>query len=65
AGATGYGGLTVSGTGTTAPPLPQVSYGPQQPQSGFALITVPASREVTLAMPQGGGAVYVDLVGTT
>ncbi|MCW2587341.1 MAG: hypothetical protein JWN55_2857 [Frankiales bacterium] len=65
AGATGYGGLTVSGTGTTAPPLPQVSYGPQQPQSGFALITVPANREVTLAMPQGGGAVYVDLVGTT
>jgi hypothetical protein len=66
ASASGYGGLTVAGVGSSAPPLPAVSFGPQQPQSGYALITVPPDRRVSLSFASGSSAVtYVDVVGTT
>ncbi|MCU1602489.1 MAG: hypothetical protein JWO22_3198 [Frankiales bacterium] len=63
ASALGYGNLTVAPDGKT-PQVQTVSYGPQQPQSGFVWVYCPANGiiHVTLS-PKAGALLAVDLLG--
>jgi hypothetical protein len=58
--AAGYGNLTVSGS----PVIQQLSFGPQQPQSGSLWVKVPASGKLDVSL-SSGAVLYVDKLATT
>jgi hypothetical protein len=60
ASALGYGNLTVAPS-TMTPNMQTTSYGPQQPQSGFVWVYVPASGVVKVTLTSAA-LLYVDLL---
>jgi hypothetical protein len=61
ASALGYGNLTVAPS-TMTPNMQTMSYGPQQPQSGFVWVYVPANGLLEVTLSQGA-LLSVDLLG--
>jgi hypothetical protein len=59
ASALGYGNLSVSADGDSAPVIQTMSFGPQQPQSGFLWVRVPANGVLHVTLSQGA-LLYVD-----
>ena len=59
ASALGYGNLSVSADGDNNPVIQTMSYGPQQPQSGFLWVRVPANGVVHVSLTSGA-LLYVD-----
>jgi hypothetical protein len=62
ASALGYGNLSVTPDGQSAPVIQTVSYGPQQPQSGFLWVWVPANGVLHVTL-SSGALTFVDLLG--
>ena len=61
ASALGYGNLTVSPDGKTSN-MATMSYGPQQPQSGYMWVYCPSNGVIKVTLSQGA-LLYVDLLG--
>ncbi|MFN2539043.1 MAG: hypothetical protein ABR549_12980, partial [Mycobacteriales bacterium] len=59
ASALGYGNLSVKPDGDADPVIQTMSFGPQQPQSGFAWVRVPANGVLHVSLTQGA-LLYVD-----
>ncbi|MCW3101415.1 MAG: hypothetical protein JWL77_7033, partial [Chthonomonadaceae bacterium] len=59
ASALGYGNLSVTPDGDSSPVIQSMSYGPQQPQSGFLWVRVPANGIIHVKLTSGA-LLYVD-----
>ncbi|MDX6216409.1 MAG: hypothetical protein QOG99_1993, partial [Frankiales bacterium] len=59
ASALGYGNLSVTPDGDSNPVIQTMSFGPQQPQSGFVWVRVPANGIVHVTLTSGA-LLYVD-----
>jgi hypothetical protein len=62
ASALGYGNLSVTADGDKSPVIQTMSYGPQQPQSGFVWVRVPANGVVHVSLTSGT-LLYIDELG--
>lgn len=62
ASALGYGNLSLYPDASAAPIIQTLSYGPQQPQSGFMWVRVAANGKIDVKL-SSGALLYVDLLG--